>query len=227
MEQEQTVTAPLSLYFDLQVPHGNRLRPALIGTHGYEGNKESMMRIVTQIAQDDMIAASLQGPYQFWTGAESRANRRVGFGWGTSYRGAESVKLHHHAMRQLIERLVEDHHADPERIFLLAFSQSCSYNYRFAFSHPGLVRGVIAVCGGIPSDWQENESYCRGLVHVLHIAATEDHWYSHERNERFRRDLPLRAASTDFRFYQSPHKFPRNAIPHIRKWIDERVVLKP
>src|SRR5258708_1578390 len=161
---EGTLTSPLPIYYDLELPpaHARRKRwPLVIGTHGYEGNKESMMRIVQQITGEVMIAASLQGPYQFWIGGSaasrdheqpapaanqgiasspahpkaSQVSRRVGFGWGTTYRGLESVKLHHHAMKTLIDTLVHDHRADPARVFLVAFSQSCSFNYRFAFSH--------------------------------------------------------------------------------------------
>jgi predicted esterase len=236
---EQTLTSPLTCYFDVEPPsHPSRRKkwPVLIGTHGYEGNKESMMRLLLRITAGEMIAASLQGPYQFWlpdrdavgagegnalASGAGAGRRRVGFGWGTNYRGLDSVAFHHHAMRQLIATLVRDHRVDPRRVFLVAFSQSCSYNYRFAFTHPGMVRGVVAVCGGIPGDWKENPAYQKDAAHVLHIAATEDHWYSREKNKQYRADLPLRAASTDFRFYNSPHRFPRTAIPHIRRWVEK------
>jgi len=226
---ERTLTSPLPFYYDLDLPptHARRKKwPVIIGTHGYEGNKESMMRLAQKVAGDSMIAASLQGPYQFWIGGSAAPGRRVGFGWGTSYRGLESVAVHHHAMKSLIETLVRDHRADPARIFLMAFSQSCSYNYRFAFSHPGMVRGVVAVCGGVPGDWKENPNYHKRAAHVLHIAATDDRWYSQERNEQYRKDLPLRTASTDFRFYKSTHRFPRQAIPHIRRWIEGKMATR-
>jgi predicted esterase len=240
---EQTLTSPFTAYYDVEPPaaarpdKGRRKKwPVVIGTHGYEGNKESMMRLILRITAGRMVAASLQGPHQFWlpdrpaTGAgEASAlasgagagRRRVGFGWGTNYRGQDSVAFHHHALQQVIATLVRDHHADPERVFLVAFSQSCSDNYRFAFSHPGMVRGVVAVCGGIPGDWKENPAYQKGAAHVLHIAATEDHWYSAAKNQQFRADLPLLAASVAFRFYHSPHRFPRTAIPNIRRWIEK------
>ena len=222
-------TSPLTFYYDLELPPGRAKRPSnkktwpvVIGTHGYQGNKESMMRLVTRITQDDMIAVSLQGPYQFWIGGSAAPDRRVGFGWGTSYGGLTSVELHHHAMNQLIQTLVRDHRADPQRVFLVAFSQSCSFNYRFAFTHAGMVRGTVAVCGGVPSDWKSNDKYIKDASHVMHIAATDDQWYSPERNEKYRQDLPFLAASTDFRIYKSPHRFPRAALLPIRRWIKSK-----
>ncbi|SRR5579871_707776 len=238
---EQTLTSPLKCYYEVETPtptRKGRRWPVVIGTHGYEGNKESMMRLVTRITAGKMIAASLQGPYQFWlpdrSGSANNAGeanalaagaaggrRRVGFGWGTNYRGLDSVEFHHDTMLELIAVLVRKHSADPRRVFLLGFSQSCSYNYRFAFSHPNMVRGVIAVCGGIPGDWKENPVYKKGAAHVLHIAATKDVWYSAEKNARFRHDLPLLAKSVDFRLYNSGHRFPRTALAPIRRWIEK------
>ena len=222
---EQSLISPLRCYFDLESPGARASRPLwplLIALHGYEGNKESMMSLARRIAAGKMVVISLQGPYQFFLGRnEDPKSHRVGFGWGTNYKGLESVALHHHNMNALIRLAVKKHGADPRRVFLLAFSQSCSYNYRYAFSHPGKVRGAIAVCGGIPGDWEKNPKYRPSGTHVLHIAATDDQWYSQEKNEQFRRLLPLRAASVDFRFYNSTHRFPRTALPHIRRWIEK------
>jgi len=58
---------------------------------------------------------------------------------------------------------------------------------------------------------------------VLHIAAQQDKWYSREKNLEIRRQLGQRAATLDFRFYDSPHKFPRSSIPHIRRWIEKHL----
>jgi predicted esterase len=135
----------------------------------------------------------------------------------------ESVALHHRNVRALIALAARRYGADRRRVFLLAFSQACSYNYRFVFTHPREVRGVIAVCGGVPGDWKENPKYQPARTHVLHIAATEDVWYTRERNLQFRRELAQRAASLDFRFYNSVHRFPRTSIPHIRRWIKKRL----
>jgi predicted esterase len=224
---ERFLTARIRCYYDLELPrrHGARKRwPLLIALHGFQGNKDSMMRVARRIADGRMIVISLQGPYQFWFKLVEDQNRyHVGFGWGTNYKIEESVDLHHRNLLALIDLATEKHRADPERVFLLGFSQACAYNYRFVFSHPHRVRGVIAVCGGVPHDWSENSRYQSSLTHVLHIAATRDEWYSREKNLEFRRQLPERAASLDFRFYESTHRIPRAAIPHIRHWIEDHL----
>jgi predicted esterase len=227
---EHFITSTIRRYYDVELPASTsrQRRPLLIALHGYQGDKESMMRVARSIADGKMVVIALQGHNQFFINYGTNdltdpKTYRVGFGWGTSWRMAESVELHHETIRELIQVAVRKYHADPRRVFLLAFSQACAYNYRFVFSHPRQIRGAIGVCGGIPGDWDENPRYHPARTHVLHIAATNDEWFPRERNLQFRRKLAQRAASLDFRFYRSPHRFPRNAIPHIRRWIEKHL----
>jgi predicted esterase len=223
---EKFLVSPIRCYYELELPRatGRGRSPLLIALHGYEGDKGSMMRLARRIADGRMVVISLQGPNQFFRrDGEDAKSFRVGFGWGTTYKMEESVQLHHRNLRSLISLAARKYRADPRRVFLLAFSQACSYNYRFVFTHPREVRGAIAVCGGVPGDWHENPGYRRARTHVLHIAATRDEWYTREKNLQFRRQLSERAASLDFRFYNSTHRFPRSSIPHIRKWIEKHL----
>lgn len=224
---EKFLTSPIRRYYEVELPHTHNPRrrwPLLIALHGYEGNKDSMMRLARRIADGKMVVISLQAPYQFFLrDGDDPKSYRVGFGWGTTYKMEESVDLHHSNIRALIDLAVRKYRAARSHVFLLAFSQACSYNYRFVFTYPARVRGVIAVCGGVPNDWNKNPNYRLSRTHVLHIAALHDRWYSRERNLEFRRELAQRAASLDFRFYNSPHRFPRAAISHIRKWIERHL----
>lgn len=224
---EQFLISPIRRYFDVEVPpktSRNKPWPLLIALHGYEGDKTSMMRVARRIADGKMVVISLQGPHQFFLrGANRPESYRVGFGWGTTYKMEDSIELHHHDLRSLTRLATKSFRVDPKRVFLLAFSQACSYNYRFVFTHPRAIRGVVGICGGVPGDWDENPRYKRAQTHVLHIAATRDQWYSRQDNLQFRRRLAQRAASLDFRFYNSPHKFPRTSIPHIRAWIQKHL----
>jgi predicted esterase len=210
-------------YYDVELPpnHARRRRwPLLVALHGYEGDKVSMMRVANHIADGRMVVISLQGPYQFFRRLERNAkDLRVVFGWGTTYKMEDSIDLHHHDLTTIIQLAVRKYRADPQRVFLLAFSQACAPNYRYVFTHPKAIRGAVAVCGGVPGDWKENPQYRPAATHVLHIAARQDEWYSPEKNLEYRQQLGQRAASVDFRFYNSPHKFPRQSLPHIRRWI--------
>lgn len=224
---EHFLAARIRCYYEINLPQhhlAKKRRPLLIALHGFQGNKDSMLRVARRVADGKMIVISLQGPNQFWFRlGEDQSKHNVGFGWGTNYKMEESVELHHRNILTLINLATKRHRADPARVFLLGFSQACAYNYRFVFSHPHKVRGVIAVCGGVPHDWSKNSRYQPSQTHALHIAATQDEWYPREKNLEFRRQLAERAASLDFRFYQSTHRFPRAAIPHIRRWIENHL----
>ena len=62
----------------------------------------------------------------------------------------ESVELHHSTIRELIKLAREKYHADPRRVFLLAFSQACAYNYRFVFTIRA--KSVEPLASGKPVD---------------------------------------------------------------------------
>jgi predicted esterase len=224
---ENFFRSTLRRYYEVELPrhHARRKRwPLLIALHGYEGNKDSMMHVARHIADGNMVVISLQGPYQFFRRfGRNPKNFRVGFGWATTYKTEESISLHHRDLEIIIQHSVRKYRGDPHRIFLLAFSQGCSLNYRYVFTHPRAIRGAVSVCGGVPADWVENPHYRHAATHVLHIAARQDEWYSEENNLEFRRYLAQRAATLDFRFYNSRHKFPRSSIPHIRRWIEKHL----
>lgn len=225
---EQFLLSPIRRYFDLELRQSRSLKkpwPLLIALHGYEGNKESMMRLARRIANGRMAVISLQGPYQFFrrTSQAEPIKFSVGFGWGTTFKTEDSIKLHHCDLRALVRLATRKYRADPARVFLLGYSQACSFNYRFAFTYPNKVRGVIAVCGSLPNDWSENPRYRPAGPHVLHIAGLHDEWYTRAKNLQFRRQLAERAATLDFRFYNSTHRFPRASIPHIRRWIQKHL----
>jgi predicted esterase len=220
---EEFFRSAIRRYYEVALPrhHGGRKRwPLLVALHGYEGDKDSMMRVARHIGDGNMVVIALQGPYQFFHHlVKDTQNLRVAFGWSTTYKMEDSINLHHHDLETIIRLAVRKYQADPERIFLLAFSQACALNYRYVYSHPRAIRGVVAVCGGVPADWNENPHYRPAATHVLHIAAKRDEWYPREKNLEFRQCLAQRATTLDFRFYDSSHKFPRQSLPHIRRWI--------
>jgi predicted esterase len=221
---EKSTLQQIKLYYDLYVPEENsdRPRPLIIALHGYEGNKESMMALAQKINSRDYIIASVQGPNSFFVGERGeRSQPRIGFGWMMQYKAHETIELHHRALQSAIHEIEAEFNTDSNAIFLLAFSQSVSLNYRFAFTHPGVVRGVIAVCGGIPGDWKEDK-YHNTDTDVLIIAGETDEFYPAERTQRFRDALAQRARSVEYLSFPVGHVFPRDSLPIINDWIAAR-----
>lgn len=194
--------------------------PLLIALHGYGANKRQMMREAQLMAPDNFAIASLQGFHQhIKEPREPGGPLRFGFGWLTNFRSEESVKLHHTALSDLIQRLIDEGVADGSRIFLLGFSQSCALNYRFAFTYPERLRGVIGICGGIPGDWETSSLYQPSELDVFHLAGTRDEFYPPERVKDYERQLSTRSRSVLFKSYDAAHDFVPEMRPCVVQWL--------
>ena len=209
---DRILEARINLYYDLR-PGPVSPAPLLIALHGYGANKRYMMREAELMAPDQFAIASLQGFHQHMREPrEAGGPMRFGFGWLTNFRTDESVALHHRALIDLIETLTEEGFADPTRVFLLGFSQSCALNYRFAFTHADRLRGVVGICGGIPGDWETSPAYRNADIDVFHLTGTRDEFYTPERVRDYERQLKTRARSVVFKSYDATHEI----IPEMR-----------
>src|SRR5271157_1635003 len=122
---EKSFRSAIRRYYEVELPRNCARRkrwPLLVALHGYEGSKDSMMRVAQRIADGNMVVISLQGPYQFFRRlVRNPKNFRVGFGWGTTYKMEDSIQLHHRDLESVLRLAVRKYHADPDQVFLLAF----------------------------------------------------------------------------------------------------------
>ena len=216
---DRVLEARVNLYYDLQ-PGPESPAPLLIALHGYGANKRQMMREAQLLAPKKFAIASLQGFHQhIREPLVSGGPLRFGFGWLTNFRPEESVAVHHQAVRDLIKTLTGEGVADPARIFLLGFSQSCALNYRFAFTHPEYLRGVVGICGGIPGDWETSTVYRPAQLDVFHLAGTRDEIYPPERIRDYERQLRTRAQSVAFKSYDATHEIVPEMREDVVQWL--------
>ena len=216
---DRTLTARINLYYDLHLP-SNVPAPLLIALHGYGANKRQMMREAQLMAPEGFAIASVQGFHQHirepW---EQGGPLRFGFGWLTNFRPEESVAIHHQVLLDLISQLVEEGVADSTQIFLVGFSQSCALNYRFAFTHPEHLKGVIGICGGLPGDWETNHGYHGSNLNVFHLAGTRDEFYTPERVRDYERQLATRARQVTFKSYDAAHEIVPQMREDAKQWL--------
>ncbi len=223
---DQRVSVPMTCFYDLHLPNalsGRRGYPLLIALHGYGGTKESMLALARRICGDRFAIASLQGPHQHIQPQRGSRNVRIAFGWGTMHNSAENQALHHDFILRVIREISRKHPVGRKKVFLLGFSQSVGLNYRFAFTYPHTVRGLIGVCGGIPGDWETSRKYRRSPTNILHISGTKDPFYPLERVRTFKAAMERRAAAVEQHFVPTGHIFPRRCIPDIRRWLLARI----
>jgi phospholipase/carboxylesterase len=221
IEAERSLRAEIQLYYDVRKPAASPA-PLLIALHGYGANKRQMMREAQQMAPENFAIASLQGFHQHLKEPkEPGGPLRFGFGWLTNFKTEESVAIHHQALLSLIKELTGEGVADAQRIFLLGFSQTCALNYRFAFTHPDHLRGMIGICGGLPGDWETSKSYKPSDAKVLHLAGTRDEFYPPPRVSDYQQRLRLRARHVELRSYDAAHEIVPEMREDVRGWLEK------
>jgi predicted esterase len=219
LEIDRSLTAEIKLYYDLHAPQKTPA-PLLIALHGYGASKRQMMREAEQMAPDGFAIVALQGFHQhIREPKEPGGPLRFGFGWLTNFRPEESVTVHHKSLVDLITTLTDEGVVNPEWVFLLGFSQSCALNYRFAFSVERSLRGVVGICGGIPGDWETNDTYKRTDAAVFHLAGTRDEFYPPSRVADYAERLQTRAANVAFKSYAAGHEIIPAMREDVRQWL--------
>ncbi len=100
----------------------------------------------------------------------------------------------------MIDKLAGDKLIDHEQIFIYGFSQACALNFRFAFTYPEILRGVIGVCGGIPGDLDTNPTYKPFAAETFYLYGDDDEFYTQKQFRTFNEKLAATLPN-----YQSKH----------------------
>lgn len=223
LQIDRELTAEIKLYYDLSLPENTDSKPPLlIAVHGYGGNKRAMMREAQAIAPENFAIASLQGFHQHWRQPnEKNSAPKVGFGWLTNYKPEESIAVHQKVLHDLIAKLTFENLIDPDKIYLLGFSQSCALNFRFAFTNPKLLRGIIGISGGIPGDWLTNEFYQSTAANVFYLYGTQDEFYALEKFEENAKQLKIRVQNLFTAVYDAQHEITDQMRSDIKTWLKQ------
>jgi predicted esterase len=217
--ERHTFTAQLDCRYLLHVPEPVAGGAVLILTlHGYGSNPESMLRLTTALTGAHDIIASLEGPNQHYAGAPG-SGATAAYNWGIRDHWESAVELHHEMIRKTLGALRERFGIPPRRCLLAGFSQPVGLNYRFVGAHPDEVGGVLALCGGVPRDWEEDKYRSTGAA-VLHISREEDEFYPAATAAGFPDRLRKHARDVEFHLIPGPHRFPSQSGTIVRPWME-------
>ncbi|NNE65006.1 MAG: hypothetical protein HKN33_00450 [Pyrinomonadaceae bacterium] len=216
-----SVSAEINLHYELFEPEDRRdPAPLLIAVHGYAAHARYMMREAKLVAPSDFVIASLQGPNRFFR-PTGDGEYKLAFGWLSDFRPEEQVVLHHDFVLKVIDELGEKGTIDPSRVFLYGFSQACALNFRFAFTHPNSLKGIIGACGGIPSDLDSNESYRPTDADVFYLYPDDDEFYSQDKLKGFEERLAEYLPSFESKQYSAKHEITNEMREDMRTFLNK------
>lgn len=218
LETDLSLKAEINLYYDLFLPENvKKPAPLLVAVHGYGAHKRYMMREAVLLAPENFVIASIQAPYQHFR--KTDAGYKTGFGWLTDFKPEESVEIHQKFVSDVIKKLSERNLIDANQIYLLGFSQACALNFRYAFTHTSALRGIVGVCGGIPSDLETNENYQPTNADVFYLYSTKDEFYPLEKYENFDAKLKNYLPRYQSKVYQARHEITDEMREDIKNWL--------
>lgn len=219
-ETDLHITAEIKLYYDLDVPdYLTEPAPLLIAIHGYGAHKRYMMRQAQMVAPERFVIASLQAPHQHFS--KLAEGYRIGFGWLTDHKPEEYIALHHHFVNEVIERLADKNLIDRNRIFIFGFSQAVALNFRYAFTYPEVLRGVIAVCGGIPGDLETNPAYKPFSARSYYLYSDDDEFYTEKKFKEFDKKLAETLSNYRSKQYHAKHEITNEMREDIKTFLIE------
>ena len=224
LQTDLSLKAEISLYYDLFLPERAANAPLLIAVHGYGAHKRYMMRESRAIAPKDFVVAAVQGPHQHIR--RTGDGYRVGFGWLTDHKPEEYVVLHHNFLLGIIEKLANEQLVDPSQVCLFGFSQACALNFRLAFTHPDVPKGVIGVCGGIPGDLDTNPRYKPFAAETLYLYGTDDEFYTQEKFREFEQKLSERLPNFRSKQFEARHEITEEMRTEMRCFLSDFALRK-
>jgi len=220
-ETELSLTAEIELYYDLFIPENlHTPAPLLIAVHGYGAHKRYMMREARFVAGDRFVIASIQAPHPHYRKTDD--GFRIGYGWLSDERPEQHIRLHHQFVLDVISRLRTDQLIDDSRVFLYGFSQACALNFKFGFTYPDVLAGIVGVCGGIPGDLETNKNYHAFSAETLYLYGDDDEFYTQEQFSTF--DAKLSAMLPNYRskHFATKHEITEGMRSEISMFLADR-----
>ncbi len=218
LQTDLTVTAEIVLYYDIFVPENiTPPAPLLIAVHGYGAHKRYMMREARLVAPEGFVIASIQAPHPHYR--QSTDGYRVGFGWLSDHKPEQHIRLHHKFVLDVIDKLAGDGTIDHGQVFIYGFSQACALNFKFAFTYPDILKGIIGVCGGIPGDLDINPVYRPFSTETFYLYGDDDEFYTQEQFATFNEKLAAHVTNYRSKHYAAKHEITEDMRSDIRDFL--------
>ncbi|MGJ5820696.1 alpha/beta hydrolase [Paludibaculum fermentans] len=213
-----SIRRPARFLLDVPELDGHANPVLVVALHGYAMNPTEMLGFTRSLLGPSPVIAALEGPNSIFLGKDPRATRS-GFHWGTRETVDFHIDVHHQMVQGMIDQLANQFPATRPRRLLLGYSQSVGLNYRFVARNPAVFQGVVALCGGIPGNWDADGAEPVESA-IFHLARTEDEFFPAAEAPAVEARLRRRAADVTFHMEPGRHRFPLKASAPVRAWVE-------
>lgn len=206
-----TAAAPLDLIHRTRLPRtaaGERV-PVVVSVHGWLGN-ENVMSIFDRAVPARFAIIGPRGPDE--VGPDNHA-------WMRRLDDLEGFRQGLAALRRFVMALPAAYPVDPDRLYLMGFSQGAAMSLALLLSDPRLVAGAVALAGFIPEaarDWAAPGKLAGKPVLILH--GVEDETVPVAQAREARNVLEAAGADVTYREYEVGHKLNAQGISDLKAW---------
>ncbi|WP_281233208.1 alpha/beta hydrolase [Flavobacterium gelatinilyticum] len=214
-----TNTENTKLFYLVRQPKIKTTKPPLvILLHGVGGNEQNLFSFAPALP-DNFVVVSARGPLTF--GAGSYAWFQVDFSGGKpqiNEKQAESSRL---LLIDFIEDLKKEIDFDPEKVFLMGFSQGGIMSYSTALTAPEKVKGIAVMSGRLLPEIKPFEAKTSKLeklkVFISHGKqdAVLNHQYAVDAFEY----LTTKNIKPEFHSYEEGHTVNQQMFNDVNEWL--------
>ena len=214
----------LSIYHLLQMPAGynpadkETRYPAIFALHGHGSNERDLIGLAPHL-QDNLLWVSGRGPVDFAPGA---------YDWYpvTEFGKPDPIQLEAALERidNFISELLQAYPIDPQKLFLMGFSQGSMMSMSFLLTRPQRIKGVIAQSGYVPiqSGLQVDEAGVKGKPVVM-THGYEDSSMPLEWSHQSRDFLLKYGVDVDYHNLHMDHTITAESLSIVRTWLDRQL----
>lgn len=196
--------------------------PLLVLLHGVGSNEDDLMGLAPYL-DGRFLIASLRAPLTLGPGA---------FGWfaiewtaaGITYDESDAAKGQATA-EQAIRELVSAYDVDPERVYLMGFSQGAIMSLGIATSRPEMIAGAVIMSGrlrpGVEAAAAESDRLAGLPIIVVH--GTLDTVLPIESGRKIAAYLRRTPVDLTYREYPMAHTVSQESLSDIAEWLTKHM----
>ncbi len=194
--------------------------PTIICLHGRGSNEQDLIGLA-QYLDDRLLWISPRAPLDLMGGYEWYRLEGIGLPVQPTFDAACET------LDRFITEAVAEYPVDPQKLFLMGFSQGSMMSYSFALTQPERVAGVIAQSGYIPlnSGIKVDETGVKGkpfiITHGLYDPLIPAQW-----GQAARDYLQSVGADVEYREFPMEHSVSEESIAAIAKWIKTQKAMR-